>query len=450
MSSLIDLPAQVHARDDKSDAARIASLQRATFGYFRQMSDDSTGLVRDSTRDGSPATIAGSGFALACYTVAVARGFVTRNEGIRHVLASLRFLWAADQSGARDATGYRGFFYHFMEPHTGRRYGRSEISTIDSGILFAGALVAAAYFNGSDPDEQEIRILADALYQRADWAWATAPDGALLHGWRPVRGFLPYGWCGYNEALFLYILALGSPTHPISAHSYTRWTSTYSWKRIYQYDFLYAGPLFIHQLSHVWIDFRGVQDAFMRAKGIDYFENSRRATYVQREYARRNPRGLRGYDGSSWGITASDGPGPMRLNIDGVDRQFYAYRARGVPYGADDGTLSPWSVAASLPFAPEIVLPTLRHLDETRPETTGEFGYKCSYNPTFPSGGKNAQSVTGDSGWIASGHYAIDQGPVVLMIENYRSGLVWQLLRDCPYILDGLTRAGFAGGWLEY
>lgn len=432
-----------------ADAARIASLERATFEYFRQMSDDTTGLVRDNTCDGSPATIAGSGFALACYAVAAHRGFVTRPEAIRRVLTALRFLLAADQSSARDATGHRGFFYHFLDPHTGRRHGKSELSTVDSGILFAGALVAAAYFQGGSAEEQEIRDLADALYRRVDWTWAVAPDGALLHGWRPERGFLPYGWCGYNEALFLYVLALGSPTHPIPAESYARWTSTYRWKRIYGHDFLYAGPLFIHQLSHIWIDFRGIQDAFMRSRGIDYFENSRRATYVHREYARRNPRGFRGYDEWSWGITASDGPGPGRLNVDGIDWKFYPYRARGVPFGADDGTLSPWCVAASLPFAPEIVLPTLQHLDETRPDTTGKFGYKCSFNPSFPVNANSVGPAAAEAGWIARGHYAIDQGPVVLMIENYRSELIWQLLRGCPYLVEGLARAGFTGGWLN-
>ncbi len=434
--------------DNSHDTERIATLERATFEYFRRMTDSDTGLVRDNTRVDAPATIAGSGFALACYAVAAERGYIDRGEATQYVLRSLRFLCNAEQSDSPTATGYRGFFYHFLDPHTGCRAAGSEISTIDSGIAFAGALVAAAYFNGTTREERDIRELGDALYRRADWSWALTPEGALTHGWRPRRGFLPYAWCGYNEALFLYILALGSPTHAIPIESYARWTSTYRWKQIYGEEFLYAGPLFIHQLSHIWIDFRGVQDAFMRSKGIDYFENSRRATYVQREYARRNPRGLDGYDEWSWGITASDGPGPDRLDAAGKLRKFYAYRARGVPYGADDGTLSPWSVAASLPFAPEIVLPTLRHLDAARPDVTGEFGYKCSYNPTFPTSPDT--SATSSAGWISRGHYAIDQGPVVLMIENYRSGLIWRLLRSSAPVVNGLTRAGFSGGWLAH
>ena len=197
----------------------------------------------------------------------------------------------------------------------------------------------------------------------------------------------------------------------------------------------------MHQLRHVYIDFRGIRDAYMRAKGIDYFENSRRATYIHREYAIRNPRGFAGYGADAWGITASDGPGPALRTVNHVPRRFWAYRARGVPYGPDDGTLSPWAVVASLPFAPDIVIPALVALERTHPEVTGELGYKCSYNETFGDG-------EGAPGWMSQGYYAIDQGPVVLMIENYRSEFVWNLMRSCPYIVDGLRAAGFEGGWL--
>lgn len=373
---------------------------------------------------------------------------MTRAEAVERVLTALRFLWNAEQSCARTATGFRGFFYHFLDFHTGRRARRSELSTIDSGLLFAGALVAAGYFDRANAQEHEIRQLADALYRRAEWEWALAPDGALRHGWRPGSGFLPYDWRGYNEALFLYILALGSPTHPIPPESYARWSSTYKWKRIYGFDFLYAGPLFIHQTSHIWIDFHGIQDAFMRSKGIDYLENSRRAIRIQQEYAQRNPRSFTGYSKLSWGITASDGPGPAKLKTEGGERAFHAYRARGVPYGADDGTLAPWAVAASLPFAPEIVLSTLRSIDEAYPETMGKFGYTCSFNPSFPSPHLETRKLA-KHGWTSRGHYAIDQGPVVLMIENYRSELIWQSMRHSPYLVAGLTRAGFTGGWLK-
>ena len=173
----------------------------------------------------------------------------------------------------------------------------------------------------------------------------------ICHGWRPERGFLPYRWQGYDEALILYLLALGSPTHPISPACYEAWCSTYEWKEIYGIDFLYAGPLFVHQMSHIWCDFQGIRDRYMRERDSDYFENSRRATLVQHRYAIRNPNGFKHLSADCWGISASDGPGDHIKEISGVRRVFFDYVARGVPYGPDDGTLAPWAVAASMPFA---------------------------------------------------------------------------------------------------
>jgi hypothetical protein len=224
--------------------------------------------------------------------------------------------------------------------------------------------------------------------------------------------------------------------------SYRAWTSTYRWRTLYGHEFLYGAPLFMHQLSHLWIDFRGIQDAFMRRQAIDYFENSRRATYVNQQYAIRNPKRFRDYGQHAWGITASNGPGPTTRRVRGVTRRFLGYVARGVPYGPDDGTLAPWAVVASLPFAPEIVLPTLEHCSRAYPNMENEYGLVCSFNPTFPS------RDSGHSGWISKDHFALDQGPIILMIENYSSGLIWRLMRSCRYLVVGLRRAGFDGGWL--
>jgi hypothetical protein len=236
------------------------------------------------------------------------------------------------------------------------------------------------------------------------------------------------------------VLGLGSPSYPLPVESYNAWTHNYLWKRVYGHDYLYCGPLFTHQLSHIWIDFRGIQDAYMREKGIDYFENSRRATYIQREYAIRNPRQFKGYQANCWGFTASDGPGPATHRVDGVVCHFEDYQARGAPYGPDDGTIAPWAAVASLPFAPEIVLPALEHFNDVYPEMTSEYGFKCSFNPTFPA--------EGNHGWISKGYYGLDQGPVVLMIENHLTGYFWTLMQRCPYLVTGLRRAGFTGGWL--
>jgi hypothetical protein len=242
--------------------------------------------------------------------------------------------------------------------------------------------------------------------------------------------------------LILYLLGLGAPDRPLSMTSYSAWSSSYEWKRVHGIEYLYAGPLFTHQLSHIWVDFRGIQDEFTRGKGIDYFENSRRATCIQQRYAMANPLGFRGYGEFAWGITASDGPGDVTRRIDGVDRRFYDYVARGIPYGPDDGTLAPWAVLASLPFAPDIVIPTIIRMNEQELRSGHQYGFWSTFNPTFSGANDNSR------GWHSPYHFGLAQGPIMLMIENYRSGLIWELMRSCPYLVAGLQRAGFTGGWL--
>jgi hypothetical protein len=399
-------------------------------------------MVPDNTRKGAHASIAAIGLGLAAYPVAVERSFISREEAVERVLITLRFFWQSAQGREPGATGYKGFYYHFLHMDTGRRAWECELSTIDSTILIAGVLAAATYFDQETDREQEIRQLADDLYRRMDWHWAMNGGPKLSMGWKPECGFLPYSWEGYNEAILLHVLGLASPTHPLPAETYQAFTSTYCWKEIYGQELLYGGPLFMHQFSHLWIDFRGIQDEFMREKGIDYFENSRRATYMQQQYAIHNPREYQGYGENAWGITASDGPGPALLKIDGVERHFFDYEARGAPYGPDDGTIAPWAAAASLPFAPEIVLPALQYVSDVYPEMTSEYGFKCSFNPTFDTGDE------GERGWVSKGYYGLDQGPIVIMIENYRTGFFWELMKKCPYVVAGLRRAGFSGGWL--
>ena len=417
-------------------------MQRDTFRYFWEETNPGNGLIADNTSAADvPASIAGVGFALASYPVAVERSFVTRAKAIQRTLTTLRFFWNAPHGPMPDATGHRGFFYHFLDVKTGGRAWRSELSTIDTTILIAGALTVAAYFDRQTGDEREIRTLADQLYRRVDWRWAQNDGPAVSLGWKPETGFIRYRWTGYSEALILYILGLGSPTHPLPRRSYDAFTSTYRWTKLYGYELLYGGPLFMHQLSQIWIDCRGIRDAFMRRHSSDYFENSRRATYVQQQYAIRNPKGFQDYGESVWGITASNGPGPATRRVEGVTRNFRGYQARGVPYGPDDGTLAPWAVAASLPFAPEIVLPTLAHWEQAYAHVRKEYGLVCSFNPTFPMPGSKL-------GWVSKNHFALDQGPVILMIENYRSDLIWRLLRRNPYLIAGLQRAGFTGSYL--
>lgn len=424
-------------------------LQRDAFGYFLRETNPANGLVADKAPageppwdGGTPASIAAVGFALAAFPVGVERGWLSRAEAVERTLAALRFFWGSPQGPQPDATGHRGLYYHFLDMRTGRRAGACELSTVDSAFLLAGALAAAAYFNHDSGDELEVRALADALYRRADWRWALNGGATITHGWKPESGFLKYRWEGYDEALLLYAMGLGSPTHPLPEESYAAWSSTYQWKEVDGHEFLYAGSLFAHQFSHLWIDFRGIQDAFMRERRVDYFENSRRATHVQQRYAIRNPLEFDGYGEHFWGLTASDGPGWTARRVRGVERRFFDYVARGAPYGPDDGTVAPWAVVASLPFAPDIVLPTVRHFREVYPEVTGRYCFKCSFNLTFSDESRDTR------GWTSAFHYGINLGPVVLMFENYRSGLLWCLMRRCPYLVTGLRRAGFSGGWL--
>jgi hypothetical protein len=422
--------------------ADLDKLQRDTFSYFLHETNLKNGLVPDSTRKGSHSSIAAVGLGLAAYPIAVEHQFISREEASERVLTTLSFFWTSEQSRSPDATGYNGFYYHFLNMETGRRAWECELSTIDTTILIAGTLSCATYFDRDTEQEHEIRKLAEDLYRRVDWKWAVDKNGKVSMGWKPESGFLPYYWEGHNEALLLHVLGLASPTSPLPEECYRAFTSTYEWKEIYGRELLYAGPLFIHQLSHCWIDFRGIQDEFMREKGIDYFENSRRATYMQQEYAVRNPLGFRGYNENIWGITASDGPGPAVLKVDGIERRFFDYEARGAPYGPDDGTIAPWAAVASLPFAPEIVLPTLQSFNDVYPQMTSKYGFKCSFNPTFIGEDENGR------GWISKGYYGLDQGPVVIMIENYLTGFLWELMKKCPYMTKGLERAGFDGGWL--
>jgi hypothetical protein len=421
---------------------KLNDLQRESFAYFVNETNPANGLIADRTKAGTPASIAAVGLGLASYPVGVERGFLTREDAVDRTLTTLRFLRDAPQGKSATATGYKGFYYHFLDMQTGARFGNCELSTIDSTYAIAGMLAAAAYFTAESRSEHEIRSLADGLYRRVDWRWALDSGATVTHGWKPETGFLPDRWEGYSEALLLYILGLGSPTHPLADESYTAWTSTYKWRKIYDHEYLYSGPLFTHQLSHVWVDFRGIADEYMRDKCIDYFENSRRATYAQQQYAIHNPGQFKGYGKDCWGITSSDGPGWITCEVDGRERHFFHYAARGIPDGPDDGTIAPWAAAASLPFAQEIVLAALQDFYNLKLRMNNSYGYKATFNPTYP-----VTSAPADC-WVSPCHLGLNQGPVVLMIENARSGLLWRLMRQCPYLVKGLHQAGFTGGWL--
>lgn len=415
-------------------------LQRETFQYFLDLSNPENGLIVDSTWETAPCSIAAVGFGLPCLAVGVEHGWIPREEGIERTLAAMRFFESSHQGPEADATGYQGFYYHFLDMKNGRRVWECELSTIDTAILLSGMLAAAQYYDRDAPGEREIRRIAQTLYGRVNWRWAQNHETTVTHGWRPETGFLEYRWQGYDEALLLYLLGLGAAQNGLPAESYAAYTATYRLKSLYGYEYLYAAPLFIHHFTQIWIDFRGLQDEFMLERHSDYFENSRRAIYAHQQHAVQNPLGHQGYGENTWGITASEGPAQDQRLVEVDGRPFYGYLARGVPE-PDDGTLSPWTVITSLPFAPEIALPAIEHYWEAYPQLRGEYGMKCSLNPGF-NGGK-------ENGWFSEHYYGINEGPLILMIENYRSGFVWKLMEQCRPIHEGLVRAGFQGGFLK-
>jgi hypothetical protein len=437
-----EMPSTENELDRPPTDEDLRRLQFTTLLYYLHESNPDNGLVRDKTELTAPVSIAAVGMALATIPVIVERGVMIRDFAAKITRRRLQFLYNLPQGTDTDASGYRGFFYRFLHIESGRRAWQCEISTIDSAFLFAGALTAATYFDGDSADETEIRLLADGLYRQADWNWARDGGPTLTHGWRPESSFIPYRWQGYDEGLLLYILGLGSPTHPLPSESFAAYCATYQWRTIYDRELLYSGPLFTHQLSHLWIDFRDLRDAFMREHGSDYFENSRQATYVQQEYAVRNPMNFDGYGKNCWGFTACDGPGWVKRAVNGVEREFFGYIARGAPFGPDDGTVAPWVVVASLPFAPEIVIPTVRHFAQINLGKTRLYGFKPSFNQSF------AVNDSSTGWWVSPYHFGVDQGPIVLMVENYRTGLIWNIMRRCSPVVAGLRRAGFVGGWL--
>ncbi|HUH73005.1 MAG TPA: glucoamylase family protein [Chitinophagales bacterium] len=431
---------------DDSNDKMLEVLQRRTFSYFLEQANEHTGLIADKTQPGSHSSIAATGIGISCYVVGIERGFIKRAEAVKRTHKVLKFLLNSQQSTEVDATGYKGFYYHFLDMDTGKRARKSELSTIDTAILLAGVLTARYYYTGDNKSETEIRKYADELYERVDWQWALNGKDSIVHGWKPESGFLRSRWnMKYSEAHLIYIMAIGSPTFPISSSIYEKWTSTFEWVKIYDIECIYAGPLFIHQMSQIWLDFKGIHDSFNQKIGIDYFENSGRATQIQQLYAIDNPLNYPHYGKNGWGFTASEGPGPATRVVDGVKRKFYDYIARGAPYGPDDGTISPWAVVTSLPFLPKEILSTMNHaigqLEDY--DEHHEYGFDASFNLSFRDKKDKSKS------WISEWQFGLNQGPIILMIENYKTGLIWDIIKNSPHIIDGLQKAGFTGGWLD-
>ena len=428
-------------------AFSLDELQQRTFLYFWELADTVYAQIPDRYPTLTFSSIAATGFGLTSYLVGAERGYITREQAAQRTLKTLRALWDLPQGPeGSGVSGYKGFFYHFLTLDQALRYQQVELSTIDTGLLMAGVLSAMSYFDGEDETEQAIRQLADALYRRVEWDWALNDSGRLSMGHHPEKGFIFSDWRGYNEAMILLVMAIGSPTHPIPAESWQIWCETYDWAEFEGEEHVNFAPLFGHQYSQMFIDFRGIQDEYMRRKGMDYFENSRRATLANRKYCIRNPFGFEGYNENIWGLTACDGPANEKREWKGREVQFHTYFARGAAAFEikDDGTIAPTAAGGSIPFAPEVCLPALQAMWEQHYENlVGEYGFRDAFNLSYTFGKRN------ENGWFDVDYLGIDQGPILIQAENHRSGLVWELMKKNPYIVEGLKKAGFTGGWLD-
>ena len=411
------------AASAQSTEALLDTLQHTAFDFFWNEANPANGLIRDRYAPGSTfASIASVGFGLSAIPIGVDHGWVARPAAAARVHRTLLTFYNGPQGTASiGKIGYQGLFYHFLNINTATRFDNGvELSSIDTALLFAGMLDARQFFDSaSDTTEIAIRAMADSLEQRANWNFMRNLQPGIMMGWKPSFGFLGFGqWIGYNEAMIMYLLALGTPSYAVPTGAWGQWASGYRYDTLYGYSFLTCPPLFTHQYSHCWVDFRDKADAYMRTKGHDYFENSRRATLAQRNYCIANPLGAIGYSDSLWGLTAGDGP--------------FGYTARGAPPAQNDnGTITPTAAISSIPFTPNESIGFIRYMwDHYRPQLWGIYGWRDGFNLS-----------TGP--WYASDVIGIDQGPILMMIENYRTGRPWQRMMSHPSISRGLQRAGF-------
>ena len=409
------LAAAAHSFAD--DDQFLEYIQQVNFDYFWYLANPSNGLVPDRSPTASACSIAAVGFGLSAIAIGVDHGWIGRTQAVMRVLTTLNtFLNGPQGSNTSGTIGYHGWFYHFLDMNTGVRAG-AELSSIDTALLLGGILDARQYFNGTNADETSIRTVADAIFDRVDWNWMSRGSNVVSLGWFPESGFIDGDWIGYNEAMILYCLGLGAPTNALPDSAWSAWTSGYTWQTLYGYSYVPFPPLFAHQYSQCWIDFRHIGDAYMNSHNSSYFENSRRASLAQRAYCIANPLNNVGYNGTVWGLTSCYGPS--------------GYGAHGAPPPqGDDGTIAPTAAGGSIAFTPEYSLPTLKYFYKNyRPRMWTAYGFRDAFN-------------LGQS-WVATDELGIDQGPIVIMIENYRTQRVWKRFMQNEVVQRGLQRAGF-------
>ena len=386
------------------DDGFLDELERSSFCYFWEQASPQTGLVKDRANVRAPdngvvASIAATGFGLTALCIAHQREFLTTAEARGRVLTTLRFLW-------KKLPTHRGFFYHFANVNTGERIWDSEVSSVDTAILLCGILTCRQHFQHS-----EVSLLAYNIFNRVDWTWLSEDTTLLPHGWTPEFGFLPYRWSGYSELMMMYLMGLGSFSHPLHADAWKAWKRT-----TFEYDGLrYIGsfaPLFVHQYSQAWFDFRRKRDQY-----TDYFQNSVIATEVHRRFCLELARQFPSYSEDLWGITASD------------SKKGYVVWGGPPMIGPIDGTVVPSAAAGSLPFLPQPAMRVLRTIRDRYAQAWSQYGLVNAFNPL--------------ANWYDSDAIGIDTGISMLMAENARTGFVWKTFMKNPEAQRGMERAGF-------
>lgn len=392
---------------DRNDL--LGMVQEQAFRFFEKEHNPENGLVHDraSNQEGghenSPASIAATGFALTVYPVAVERGWMNRAAAYALTVRTLEFF-------LNDAPQHNGFFYHFLNRQTGERVNHSELSPIDTALFLAGALFAAEYF-----DDTKIRELVRKIYERVDFPWMLNHGKHFALAWSPEAGFSRQRWDHFDESILLYVLAIGSPAHPVPAdswHTILRPVGSYQ-----NYRLIQMPPLFVHQYPHIWLDLRNKNDGT-----VDYFQNSVNATLANRAFCMEQAAKFSGYGPNFWGLTASEGPA--------------GYRAYGAPPGwtaAFDGTIAPTACGSSIVFTPEESMACLENIyNQYGDKMWGRYGFADAINV-----GKN---------WVSDKVLAIDQGPLLLMIENYRTGFVWKFMSQSEPVQKAFEKIGFRNG----
>jgi hypothetical protein len=388
-----------------TDDAALFEMERLNFQYFWDQADPVTGLVKDradttvAKDNGTVGSIAATGFGLTALCIGEERGLVTTADAEQRVIATLTFLW-------KKLPNHRGFFYHFANVNTGERVWDSEVSSVDTALLLCGVLMCRQHFHNP-----EIIRLANDVFNRVDWTWLSEDTTLLPHGWTPEVGFLPYRWDYYSELMMMYLLGMGSATHPLKPEVWN------AWKRLtFEYDGLrYIGsfaPLFVHQYSQAWFDFRHKKDKY-----ADYFQNSVIATDVHRRFCIELGRQFPDYSDDLWGITASDSQ--------------YGYVIWGGPpaIGPIDGTAVPSAPAGSVPFLPQPTMRVLRNIRNKYPRAWSKYGFVNAFNPL--------------KDWYDKDVIGIDTGISMLMAENARTGFVWDTFMKTPEARRGMDKAGF-------